>query len=237
MVMHQINLEEVDTDGAIREAAEAVAGDTRISFLRKAAVAGGAFVGGGAMLSAMAPGTALASTYGGPSYDRPTGKDMGTGDIAILNYALTLEYLERAFYNRATYFGKIKSPQLVKFLKVVTRDERAHVEFLKSALGKRAIPLPKFDFKGIPEDEAKFAATAQVLENTGVHAYLGQLLNIQTPAYALAAGTIVTIEARHAGAIGLINHSGGGIAPSGTLDVPEGASEILKAVKGTGFIK
>ncbi len=57
--MAHINLEAVDTDGAIREAAEAVAGDTRLCFLRKGAMAGGAALSGGAILSALVPGTAL----------------------------------------------------------------------------------------------------------------------------------------------------------------------------------
>ncbi len=227
--MHQINLKEVEKDGAIREAADAVAGDTRLSFLRKAGVAGGAAVSGGAILGALVPGVAMAG------YSRPP-KKFGAGDIGILNFALTLEYLERAFYDEATAKGKITSPQLKKFLATVTKDERAHVTFLKGALGHKAVAKPKFDFKGIPEDEAKFAATAQVLENTGVHAYLGQAGNIKTPAYLIAAATIVTIEARHSGAIGLINSAGGGIAPNGAFDKPQGASTILGAVTGTGFI-
>jgi Ferritin-like domain len=223
-----INLREVDVDGAIQEAAAEVGSDTRLSFLRKAGIAGGAAVSGGAILGLLAPSAMAAGA--------PPSK-FGKGDIGILNFALTLEYLERAFYNEATSGGKITSPQLKTFLKVVTRDERAHVAFLKKALGSKAVKEPKFDFKGIPKDEAKFAATAQVLENTGVHAYLGQAGNIKTPAYLLAAASIVTIEARHSGAIGLINGSkGGGIAPSGSFDTPYTAAKVLAAVKGTGFI-
>jgi Ferritin-like domain len=227
--MSQINLSEVDVDGAIREAAEAVAGDTRLGFLRKAGLAGGAVVGGGAILGALAP-AAFASSGRPPA-------SFGHGDVGILNYALTLEYLERAFYNEATASGKITDPQLATFLKVVTRDERAHVAFLQKALGSKAVKMPKFDFKGIPSDQSMFAATAQVLENTGVHAYLGQAGNIKNPAYLGAAASIVTIEARHSGAIGLINDPGGdAIAPSGPFDTPYTAAKVLAAVKSTGFI-
>jgi hypothetical protein len=227
--MPHINLEEVDVDGAIREAAEEVASDTRLRFLRKAGLAGGAVLSGGAILGALAP-AALASTGRPPA-------SLGKGDIGILNYALTLEYLERAFYDEATAAGKITDPQLKTFLQVVTADERAHVKFLADALGTKAVKSPKFDFKGITADPAMFAATAQVLENTGVHAYLGQAGNIANPAYLGAAASIVTIEARHAGAIGLINgSSGGGIAPSGPFDKPFTAAQILAAVKSTGFI-
>jgi hypothetical protein len=227
MHMYRINLDEVDRDGAVRDAAAEVAGDTRLDFLRKAGMTGGALLGGGAIIGALAP-SALAA--GNPP------KSFGAGDIGILNYALTLEYLERAFYNEATAGGKITSPQLKTFLQVTTRDERAHVAFLKKALGSKAAKQPKFDFKGIPTNEKMFAATAQVLENTGVHAYLGQAGNIKSKTYLGAAASILTIEARHAGAIGLINNSGGGISPSGSFDTPYTAAKVLAAVQATGFI-
>lgn len=224
--MTHINLETVDTDGAIREAAEEVSGDTRLGFLRKGAMAGGAALGGGAILSALIPSAALANGTPPSSF--------GKGDIGILNYALTLEYLERAFYNEATAKGKITDPKTMTFLKITTRDERAHVAFLKKALGPKAVKEPKFNFDGIPSDPTKFAATAYVLENTGVHAYLGQAGNIKTPAYLLAAASIVTIEARHSGAIGsIINKS---ISPNGSFDNGWTASKVLAAVKSTGFI-
>ena len=73
-----------------------------------------------------------------------------------------------------------------------------------------------------------------MLENTGVHAYLGQAGNIKTPAYLLAAASIVTIEARHSGAIGsILNKS---ISPNGPFDNGYTAAKVLQAVKGTGFI-
>jgi len=189
-------------------------------------VAGGAALGGGAILSALVPGAALAK--GAPP------SSFGKGDIGILNYALTLEYLERAFYNEATAKGKITDPKTKTFLTITTRDERAHVAFLKKALGRHAVKEPKFNFQGIPSDPTKFAATAYVLENTGVHAYLGQAGNIKTPAYLLAAASIVTIEARHSGAIGsIIDRS---ISPNGSFDNGWTAQKVLAAVKGTGFI-
>jgi hypothetical protein len=224
--MAHLNLEAVDTDGAIREAAEQVDGDTRLSFLRKGAVAGGAALGAGAILSALVPGAALAK--GAPP------KSFGKGDIGILNFALTLEYLERAFYNEATAKGKVTDPQTRHFLRTVTHDERKHVDFLRKGLGKAAVKEPKFDFQGTTGDQSKFQQTAFVLENTGVHAYLGQAGNIKTPAYLLAAASIVTIEARHAGAIALILDKK--INPDGAFDKGKSAHDILKAVGGTGFI-
>jgi hypothetical protein len=131
----------------------------------------------------------------------------------------------------------VKSPQLRTFLKTVTKDENAHVAFLRAGLkaaGAKVIGKPKFNFHGTTGDETKFAETAFALENTGVHAYLGQAGNIKTPKYLLAAASIVTIEARHSGAIGLI--LGKPIAPSGPFDTGLSASAILKAVKKTKFI-
>jgi ferritin-like protein len=226
--MSEINLEAVDTDGAIREAADAVAGDTRMSFLRKGAMGGAAALSGGAILSALIPGAAGAKTVGAPP------SSFGKGDIGILNYALTLEYLESSFYNEAAASGKITNKALKQFLATVQKDENAHVKLLKGALGSKAVKKPKFDFQGIPSSPAKFAATAYVLENTGVHAYLGQAPNVSDAKVLLTAASIVTVEARHSGAIGLF--LGKSIAPA-PLDTGWTAAKVLAAVKGTGFIK
>jgi rubrerythrin len=227
---YEINLDEIDVDGAVREAAHEVSGDTRLSFLKKAGVAGGAVMGGGAVLSALAP-SAFASSGGRPP------SSFGKGDIGILNYALTLEYLEAAFYNGATAAALNLNSQTAAFLKVVSKDENAHVKFLKTALGSKAAKEPKFDFKGANTSTETFMKTAQVLENTGVHAYSGQALNIKNPAYVAAALSILTIEARHASVVGLlIEPEGSDIAPNGPFDTPYTASKVLAAVKGTGFI-
>ncbi|HEV2943725.1 MAG TPA: ferritin-like domain-containing protein [Solirubrobacteraceae bacterium] len=228
---YQINLDEVDVDCAVREAAEEVSGDTRLSFLKKAGIAGGTAMSGGAVLSALAPNAFAASGHGRPP------SSFGKGDVGILNYALTLEYLEAAFYNGATAANLPLSSQAQVFLKVVTKDENAHVAFLKKALGSKAAKEPKFNFKGANTNAEMFLKTAQVLENTGVHAYSGQAVNIKKGAYVKAAVSILTIEARHASVIGLLNDpSGEMIAPDGAFDTPFTAAKVLAAVKGTGFI-
>jgi hypothetical protein len=232
---HSINLDHIDVDGAVREAQDealdGLTGDTRLSFLRKSALAGGAAVSGGAMLGALIPGAALAAGGGRPPVS------FGKGDIGILNYALTLEYLEAAFYNGASAANLALSPQAAAFLKIVTKDENAHVKFLKSALGSKAAKEPKFNFNGANTSVEMFMKTAQVLENTGVHAYSGQALNIKKAAYVKAAISILTIEARHASVIGLLNDpTGESIAPDGAFDKPLTAAKVLAAVKETGFI-
>jgi len=153
-------------------------------------------------------------------------------DVAILNFALTLEYLEAAFYREAVRSGKFKG-KLGQFARIVSAHENAHVAFLKNALGAAAVKSPKFDFKGTSTNQAKFKATAQVLEDTGVAAYLGQAGNIKSKAILGAAASVLAVEARHAGWIRDINNVSG--APA-SFQGAKTKAQILAAVKGTGFI-
>jgi Ferritin-like domain len=214
-----ITLEMIDTDGAIQEAADAADLNTRSDFFRKSIYAGGSLAAGGLLMG----GTpALASA-------KPSAKQ----DIKILNFALTLEYLEAAFYKQARTGGALTG-QARDLANIIGGHERAHVEFLKKALGSKAVKSPKFDFGDTVKNQAKFIATAFVLENTGVSAYLGQAGRIKNPAYLGAAATILTVEARHAGAIAQISNKK--VSPSGSFDHGKSMAAILKAVKGTGFI-
>ncbi|HZP74432.1 MAG TPA: ferritin-like domain-containing protein [Gaiellaceae bacterium] len=209
-------LEELDVDGAIREAASKVDGATRAAFLKKAGLGAGAVVAGGAFAGAI-PAIANAG--------------VAASDVAILNFALTLEYLEAAFYAGAVsskFSGKVGT-----FAGIVAKHEAAHVAFLKSALGSAAVKSPKFDFKGTNTDMAKFTATAQVLEDTGVAAYLGQAGNIKSKKILGAAGSILAVEARHAGWVRDLNNAPG--APA-AFQGSKTKAQILTAVKGTGFI-
>ncbi len=153
-----ITLEAIDVDGAIQEAA-ADAGDTRSDFLRKGLFAGGSLVAGGVLMGGM-PAIAEA---------KPSAKQ----DRAILNYALTLEYLEAEFYKQAVASGALTGAAL-ELGKVIAEHEAAHVKALKKALGRSAVKSPTFAFGETVTNQDKFLATAFVLENTGVAAYLGQ---------------------------------------------------------------
>ena len=210
------------------------------AFLRKAGIAGGALAGSGALLGVLAPGASAHGNW----HDGSAAKSaavVAAGVWArghgILNFALALEYLEAAFYNEATAAGKITDPATKAFLATTTRDENAHVAALKQALGSNAIAMPTFNFQGIPENQTKFQQTAYVLENTGVHAYLGQLTNIRLPAYLAAAGSIALIEGRHAAVIGsIINDSPAGSLPTVRSTRPKPPSRVLTAVADTGFV-
>jgi len=235
----ELKLEEFDVDGAIRETAYEASetldgeGDTRLDFLKKAGVAGGAVMGGGALLGALVPGTAVAGKGRAP-------RRFGKGDVGILNFALTLEYLERDFYDEAArknrrrnYLGKLER----EFLMAVRRDEKAHVRYLQGALGNKAIKKPKFDFRDTTGSRKPFLKTAFALENTGVGAYSGQAPFIKSGEVLLDALSIVTIEGRHAGLVGGILRGDRGVAPKGPFDKPLTAIQVLKKVKATGFIQ
>ena len=218
-------LEEFDRDHAVQELAAEVAADIRAGFLKKAGVGAGALVAGSAFMGAM-PKIANAAA-------------IPASDIAILNFALTLEYLEAAFYAVAVQNGKLTG-ETKRFATVVAQHESSHVQFLKGVLGSKAVAKPTFDFKGTTNDQKKFEATADVLENTGVHAYLGQVPNIKAKPVLIGAGRILPVEARHAAWIRDIRFAGGTTSP--TTPAPAAfedgftKAKILAAVKATGFI-
>ena len=215
---HVINIAEVDRDGAIQEAEHNLDGNTRAELLRRGIIGGGALFGGAALMGL----PALASAAGGVS----------SKTVGILNYALTLEYLEAAFYAEGVSKGKL-SGALGSLAKTIAAHEQAHVDYLKKALGSAAVKRPKFNFKGTTSDPGMFGATAYVLENAGVAAYSGQATNIKEAPVVKAAVSILTVEARHAGWIGAV--IGKAPAPA-AFDTPLSKSQILAAVKGTGFI-
>jgi rubrerythrin len=217
---NHITLKSVDVDGAIRETAHD-AGFGRMDLFRRGAIAGGGLLAGSALLGGL-PALASAAT-------KPSAKN----DIAILNYALTLEYLEAAFYKAALAKARLRG-SAASFARQIAPVEAAHVAALRKALGKHAVKSPKFNFGSAVTNQANFLNTAHTLENAGVQAYLGQAGNFKNPAYLGVAASILAVEARHAGAVGIILNKP--ISPEGSFEVGATMAQILKAVKGTGFI-
>jgi hypothetical protein len=226
-----ITLDVLDADGAIRETAEA-AGATRAGFLKKAGLTGAGFVAGGVLFEGLlSPAEAAISTR------RRSRKN----DARILNYALTLEYLEAEFYAQANASGALTDAQVQRFAQVTGRHEADHVAALRKVLGSAAVKKPAFDFKDTVTNQDKFRATAEVLEDTGVAAYAGQGPNILQRAVVEAALSIHSVEARHAAWIRSINAAA---AEAAVADLPaprafdRARSErgTLEAVKATGFL-
>jgi hypothetical protein len=132
--------------------------------------------------------------------------DLGEGDVGVLNYAYALEQLEAAFYIqvlKTPYEGMSKSEQ--SNLKRIRDHEIEHRDFLKKALGKNAIPSLEVDFSAVDFTSRKSVlGTADVFENLGVGAYNGAGKLIQNVDYLAVAGSIVSVEARHAATIALL---------------------------------
>lgn len=234
MTERQIDLAQVDTDGAVREAADAVlrnsslqdaaaTGDTRAQLLRKAAMGGGALMGGGLLLGGLSS-TALGA-------DSRSSKQ----DTEILNFALTLEYLEAEYYRQAVA-GNALSGDVKTFATIVAGHEAAHVDFLSKALGSAAVASPKFDFKGIPTNPGKFIGTAVSLEDTGVSAYTGQSYRIKKTAYILVAAQVLAIEARHAAWARFLQGSRLPAEKDQILNGHANMKQVLAVVTSTGFI-
>jgi hypothetical protein len=190
-----------------------VSGLTRSSFILRGAMAAGAVYGLGAVTPFVSQ--ALAETAG--------------GDVEILNFALTLEYLESDFYNvkgrEVGLTGVAKS-----YAKMFGEQEADHVEALTTTikeLGGKAVAKPAFV---IPvSSQSSFLALASTLENTGVSAYNGAAPSIKSKEVLAAAGSIVQIEARHAAAINLLIDKSP--TPNEGFDLPLTKAKVLEAVK------
>jgi hypothetical protein len=192
-------------------AATEVHGITRSSFILRGALAAGALYG----TASVAPFVSQAFA------------ETGGGDVEILNFALTLEYLEADFYNvKGRQVGL--SGEARKYARVFGAEEAAHVSALSAAikqLGGKPVAKPTFVFPAT--DEKSFLALASVLENTGVGAYNGAGPSLKSKEVLASAGSIVQIEARHAAAIDLL--IGKSPTPNEGFDKPLSKAEVLAA--------
>jgi rubrerythrin len=171
--------------------AVAVDGLSRGAFLARGALATGALLGGSAV---------------GPFVRRALAQE-GGGDVDVLNFALTLEYLEATFYSRAINKGRDLGSDTLRLVREVHEDEAAHVDALRSTikqLGGTPVEAPKVGFGDVFTNRGVFLKLAQTLEDTGVSAYNGAAPAIRSSEVLAAAGSIVQVEARHAALIRLM---------------------------------
>ena len=167
-------------------------------------------------------------------------------DADILNFALNLEYLEAQFYFFAAFGeglpqsilsgtgvqGGVTGGRRVNFSDPIVRlhaveiarDERAHVEFLRRALGSAAVAQPPIDISSGPDgpfsaaaraaglitagqsfdpyaSDENFLLGAYIFEDVGVTAYKGASPLITNKTFLEAAAGILAVEAYHAGLI------------------------------------
>jgi hypothetical protein len=190
-----------------------VSGITRSSFLLRGALAAGAVYGVGAVTPFVSQALAAGSS----------------GDVEILNFALTLEYLESDFYNvkgkEVHLSGTAKS-----YATMFGEQEAEHVKALTStikSLGGKPAAKPTFAFPAT--SQSSFLALASVLENTGVSAYNGAAPSLQNKEVLIAAGSIVQVEARHAAAINLLLSKSP--TPTQGFDVPLTKAAVLPKIE------
>ena len=158
----------------------------------------------------------------------------GEGDIGIANYALTLEYLEAAFYDAVLQSGKITNRDQVSLAKKIGQNEKEHVAALEKLIQQKGgtpakAPRTEFPLES-PDAILKLAAT---VENLGAAAYLGQADKIADKEVLAAALSIHTVEGRHAAALN--QATGQPVTPDGAFAKPATVDEVLEQVKP--FIK
>jgi len=184
-------------------------GMTRASFILRGAIAASAVYGVGSVAPFVSQ--AFAAT--------------GAGDVEILNFALTLEYLEADFYTvKARQLGL--SGQAKAYAAQFGAEESEHVLALTGTikhLGGTPVKKPQFVFPAT--NESSFLALASVLENTGVGAYNGAAPSLKSKEVLGAAGSIVQVEARHAAAIDLL--LGNSPTPNQGFDLPLTKAQVL----------
>jgi rubrerythrin len=229
----------MDQDSAVRELAEDPS--SRKRFLKAvggtgAAAALGVLVaacgGSDKKKTASTMSTATAADGSKPDF---------TSDVDIVNYALTLEYLETQFYNDVIASGAIKDPKVGSLAKAIAAAEQQHVDALTAAvkqLGGTPAAKPMASFQSVIDGGPKMILeTAATVENLGAAAYLGQAGNIKSKEILGAALAIHSVEARHAAAINQLVGRGFGGSDQLTGSLPDGAfarpmkkADVLKAV-------
>ncbi|MEA2443791.1 MAG: hypothetical protein QOJ12_1083 [Thermoleophilales bacterium] len=188
-------------------------GMNRSSFILRGAVAAGSVYGAGMV---------------GP-FVRQALAQSGGGDVDVLNFALTLEYLEAAFYKEAAKTTRL-SGKAGKLVETFGTEEQQHVDALTNTiikLGGKPVKAPGVDFGDLSSEKA-FLKLAVTFEDLGVSAYNGAAPAIKSKEVLIAAGAIVQIEARHAAAIRLLAEQDP--APD-AFDQTAGMAAVLKAVK------
>lgn len=156
---------------------------------------------------ALAAGALYGSWSVSPLVRRAFAAQGSMNDVDILNFALTLEYLEAAFYSEAAKQVPGLSGELAGYVKAFGAEEQDHVDALSGAikdLGGKPVEAPGVDFGDAFSSTDSFLELAITFEDTGVSAYNGAAPRIASSEVLAAAGSIVQVEARHAALIRLM---------------------------------
>lgn len=154
-------------------------------------------------------------------------------DIDVLNYALTLEYLEAEFYVQGTAAGLLSGAEAT-LVDQIKADEQYHVTAITdtiNALGGTPVAAPGVDFGAAFASRDSFLTTSVTFENVGVGAYLGAAGFIKSKDVLQAAAGIFGVEARHAAVVGnLLGLPAEGGVYKGAFETPIAQADVLTAV-------
>lgn len=191
---------------------------TRAAALERALLAAGGIAMGGVVIASLPD----------PADSRPS----AAMDARILNFALLIEYVQAGLYADALAQGSLTG-ELREYARTVGGQERAHIAFLRKALGGEARKPPKLDFGEDAASAEKFTAAALKLEDLTVAAYNAQAPALTKGALA-AAARIVSVEARHASWIRSI----AGVTPAPHASEPAiSAKRVTETLDGSGYVK
>ncbi len=207
---------------------------SRKQFLRMVGGAGAA----GAFATLVAACGERETPIGRTQEDPGTVGAFGPGDVGIVNYALTLEYLEEDFYDQIRKSGEVKDRALKQLIDAVYANEVEHaraLELVAEQLG-RPVKRPKVDFDSVLEGgERRILTESAKIENLGASAYLGQAPRVSDRMVLASALAIHTVEARHAAAFNEMAGNGFsgeealiGTIPDGPFAKPMSMREVLK---------
>lgn len=212
--------------------AEIAAERRRLS--RRGVIGGSAkLAGGGALALTLAAAPRIGRAQDATPEASPAPVELES-DVDVLNFALTLEHLENAFYREGIGLFDFGTDNLGPFnineqLAAIQAHEQAHVDTLTAViteLGGDPALEQGYDFTDAYASDSAFLETAQALENVGVGAYNGAGPLIADPALLTAAGSIVSVEARHAAYLNLVNEASPFPSP---VDEPLTPEEVLEA--------
>ena len=188
--------------------------------------------GGSSSSSSTAAGMSSSAAAGGTGTAKAVASTSApTGDLAIVNYALTLEYLESQFYAKVIASGLFHGKNL-SVIKSFGAEETQHVVALKKVAMSMGAPAQEPMGKFPIHSATQVTKLASAVENLGASAYLGQAGSIKSKEILAAALSIHSIEARHAATINLLLSKSP--TPDGAFAKPMTMAEVLKVV--TPFI-